>query len=223
MKPVLALLVLMMASAGQARADYLNWTYSANANVNSVSINTPSNGGATVSFADYNTPQPGGTSVPIEAYVTSSSATTPISFNHSMFGLALKITDGTTNDSGTLNFTGSLTGSLTATASSVVASFGPVASNTLTIDGHAYTVSIPSVTLAPPTSPQRDIMASISVTNASLPGSSAPPPPLPPVQPPIGSTPEPTSLLLSILGLSCFGTVCLWKRRLRLPRVLEAA
>lgn len=213
MKHLHALLVLMAACAGQARADYLNWTYSANASVNAVAVSpSPQSGGATVSFADYNTPQPGGTSVPIEGYVTTTSSTTPISFNNS-FDLALKITDGATHDSGTLSFTGSLTGSLAATTSSVVASFAPVNSNSVTLDGHTYTVTIPPVSLAPPTSPQENIMASISVTNVSPPS----------VPPPTSSTPEPTGLLLSSLGITCFGTVCLWKRRLRLPHVLEAA
>jgi hypothetical protein len=223
MRHLPALLVLMIATAGQVRADYLNWTYSADANVKTVSVNTPSNGGATVSFAAYNAPQPGGTNVPIEGYVTTTSSTTPISFNNSPFDLALKITDSATHDSGTLNFTGSLSGSMTATTSSVVASFAPVSSRSLILDGHTYTVSIPSVTLAPPTSAQKDIMASISVMNASPPpggGGGTPPPPPPP--PPTSSTPEPTSLVLSILGMSCYGTVRWWKYQ-RLPRALEAA
>jgi hypothetical protein len=219
MRHLPALLVLMTACAGQVHADYLSWTYSANANVDAVSVNpSPQSGGAIVSFADYNTPQPGGTNVPIEGYVTTTSSTTPISFNNSSFDLALKITDSATHDSGTLNFTGSLSGALTATTSSVVASFAPVNSNSLTLDGHTYTVSIPSVALAPPTSPQENIMASISVTG----GGGTPPPPPPPPPPPTNSTPEPTSLLLSILGVSCFGTVRWWKRQ-RSPRALEVA
>jgi hypothetical protein len=105
---------------------------------------------------------------------------------------------------------------LTATTSTVVDSFTPVTSNSLTLDGHTYTVKIPSVTLAAPTSPQENVMASVSVTNA-LPGGTPPPPPLPPphplTQPPSNGTPEPTSLLLGSLGFSCFGAGCWWKRR----------
>jgi hypothetical protein len=211
MKQLSALLVLVLVATCQTRADYLNWTYTATFQVPGISVNTPSNGGATVALTDYGTPQPGGTSIPVQAYETTTSSTTPISFNKATYDLALKITDSATNDSGTLHFTGSLTGALSATTSTVVDSFTPVTSNALTLDGHTYTVKIPTVTLAPPTSPQQNVMASVSVTNA-LPGGTPPPPSSSP-PPPTTSTPEPTSLLLGSLGFSCFGTGCWWKRR----------
>jgi len=217
MKHLSALLVLMAVATCQIRADYLNWTYTATFQVPGITVNTPSNGGGTVSLTDYGTPQPGGTSIAVQAYETTSAATTPVSFNNLKYDLALKITDSATHDSGTLHFTGSLTGTMTATTSTIVDSFTPVKSNSLTLDGHTYTVKIPTVTLAPPTSPQANVMASVSVTNA-LPGVGAPPPPsLPPPHPltplPSSGTPEPTSLLLSSLGFSCFGAGCWWKRR----------
>jgi hypothetical protein len=210
MKHLSALLVLIVVATCQIRADYLNWTYTATFQVPGVTVNTPSNGGATVAVTDYGTPQPGGANIPVQAYETSTNSTSPISFNKATYDLALKITDSATNDSGTLHFTGSLTGTLTATTSTVVDSFTPVTSNSLTLDGHTYTVKIPTVTLAPPTSPQQNVIASVSVANA-LPGGTPPPPSSPP--PPTTSTPEPTSLLLGSLGFSCFGGRCWWKRR----------
>ncbi len=208
MKQLSALLVLMVVVTCQTRADYLNWTYTATFQVDTLTVKTPSNGGATVAVTDYGTPQPGGTNIPVQAYETSTGSTTPISFNKATYDLALKITDSATHDSGTLHFTGSLTGSLTATTSTIVDSFTPVTSNTLTLDGHTYTVKIPTVTLAPPTSPQANVMASVSVANAGgvVPGS--PPPP-----PPSNGTPEPTSLLLGSLGISILGIGRLWKSR----------
>jgi hypothetical protein len=210
MKHLSALLVLIVVATCQIRADYLNWTYTATFQVPGITVNTPSNGGATVAVTDYGTPQPGGANIPVQAYETSTNSTAPISFNKATYDLALKITDSATQDSGTLHFTGSLTGTMTATTSTVVDSFTPVTSNSLTLDGHTYTVNIPTVTLAPPTSPQQNVMASVSVTNA-LPGGTPPPPPSPP--PPTNSTPEPTSLLIGSLGFSCFGAGCWWKRR----------
>ena len=209
MKHLSALLVLMVVATCQIRADYLNWTYAATFQVPGITVNTPSSG-ATVAVTDYGTPQPGGANIPVQAYETSTNSTTPISFNKATYDLALKITDSGTHDSGTLHFTGSLTGTLTATTSTLVDSFTPVTSNSLTLDGRTYTVKIPTVTLAPPTSPQQNVMASVSVTNA-LPGGTPPPPSSPP--PPTTSTPEPTSLLLGSLGFSCFGAGCWWKRR----------
>ena len=211
MKQLSALLVLMIVVTCQIRADYLNWTYTATFQVPGVTVNTPSNGGGTVALTDFGTPQPGGTSIAVQAYETTSSATTPISFNNLKYDLALKITDSATNDSGTLHFTGSLTGTMTATTSTIVDSFTPVTSNSLTLDGHTYTVKIPTVTLAPPTSPQANVLASVSVASAGGGVPSSPPPSSPP--PPSNSTPEPTSLLLSSLGISILGIGRWWKCR----------
>jgi hypothetical protein len=66
---------------------------------------------------------------------------------------------------------------LTATTSSVVASFAPVTSNSISFDGHTYTVTIPSLSLDPPNNPQQSILASIAVTDASSGGGTPPPPP----------------------------------------------
>jgi|GEM_PF-1927169 hypothetical protein len=219
----------LMTTAGPIRAD-LSWTYTAQSNVPGISVNGASpNGGANVSLVDYSSPQPGGASIPVQAYVTSTSNTSPIVFSPSTeqpttFNLALKITDSN-GASGTLNFTGSLAGTMTATSSSVVASFAPVGSNSLTFDGHTYTVTIAPQTLVAPTQPQANIMASVSVTDASSGGggsgsSGTPPPPPPP--PPSHGTPEPTSLLLGSLGFSCFGAGYWWNRR-RLTRTIAAA
>jgi hypothetical protein len=208
-----ALLVLPASTAGQVRADYLNWTYASTPNVPGVSVNAGSNGGASVTLTDV--AQAGATSIPIIAYETQTSSTTPINFNNATFNLALKITDGN-NASATLSFTGALNGALTATTSSLVASFAPVSSNSITFDGHTYTVTIPSLTLGAPTNPQQDIMASVAVANGTSGGGSPPPPR------PTNSTPEPASLLLAGLGLSCFGAERWWKRR-RLTRTIAAA
>lgn len=214
-----ALLVFLAAAVSPVRADYLNWTYTANSSVPGLSVGSTSpSGGATITLTDFNKPQPGGASIPVQAYVTSTSNTAPVSFSNSAFSLALTITDGAKNDSGTLSFNGSVSGSLSATTSSLIASFTPVSSNTLTLDGHTYTVTIPSATLASPTSPQQDIMAIVSVANASGGGSPGG------GNPGGGSTgggtpgqgsgtPEPASLLLGSLGISCLGARYWWRRR----------
>ena len=144
----------------------------------------------------------GATSIPVIAYVTSTALTVPIVFNPqaTTYTLALKITDNATHDTGTLKFNGSIGGNLSATSSTLLNTLTS-ASPSLTLDGHIYTVNIPSVTLAPPTSPQQNILATVSVRNV-----------------PIGAsnTPEPTSLVLGGLGFSLFGIGGWWKRRGRL-------
>jgi hypothetical protein len=195
MKYLSTLFVLMTAFVNQGRSDFLNWSYASTPNVPGISVGGASNGNASVTLTDVS--GTGATSLPVIAYETQTASTTPINFNNSTYSLALKITDGS-NVSGTLNFTGFLNGALTATTSSVVASFSPVGSNSITFDGHTYTVTIPSFSLVSPTVQQENIMASVSVTNASNGGTggNTPPPP-----PPHG-TPEPTSLLLGCLGIA---------------------
>lgn len=218
-----AVVCLLATAVSQVRADYLNWSYTAVSNVPGIAINGSSpSGGATLTLTDFNTSQPGAASIPVQAYVTSTSVTTPVSFNNSAFKLAMTITDNTTHDSGTLNFTGSLAGALSSTASSVVASFAPVTSNVLTLDGHTYTVTIPSLTLAPPTSPQQDIMAAVSVSNAPGGGGKGGSGGGHGGTGPSAGAPEPASLLLGSLGVSCFGVGYWWKRR-RLTRTGAAA
>ena len=219
-----ALFVLLAVATSSVQADYLNWTYTANPNVPGISVgNTSPKGGATVTLTDFNNPASGASKIPVIAYVTSTSSTTPVAFGSSAgapssYNLALTITDSTTHDSGTLNFKGLLSGSLSATTSNLVNTLTPVTSNSLTLDGHKYTVTIPSVTLAPPTSPQQDIMASISVTNPTTGGGGG--------NgsggngrggngggTPGGGVPEPGCLLLGSLGFSLLGIRCWWKRR----------
>lgn len=220
-----AALVLLAAAASQTRADFMNWTYTSTPNVTGISVGATSpDGGASVSLTNFNNGA-GAATIPVVAYVTSTSSTNPITFGPSTnlpptYNLALTITDGTTHDSGTLNFTGTLAGDLTATSSSVSNSLTPVTSNSLTLDGHTYTVSIPTVTLNDPTKPQSNIMANVTVTDANNP----PPPPPPP--PPnngggggnVHTAPEPASLMLGSLGFSCFGLGCWWKRLRRRPQ-----
>jgi hypothetical protein len=203
-------LLVLLATATTTQADYLNWTYTANTNVPGIAVNAKSpTGGATVSLTDFNNPQAGASKIPVIAYVTSTAATTPVSFGPSSdvpptYKLALTITDGKTHDSKTLNFTGSIAGSMTATTSSLVNTLNPVTSKALTLDGHTYTVTIPAVMLAAPTSPQQNIFAMVSVSGSG-------------VNPQTGGgggvqgAPEPTSLLLAGLGLSLLGLRDRWR------------
>jgi hypothetical protein len=197
---------MLVMAASSVQADYLNWTYTSDPNVAGIAVKATSpTGGATVALTDFNNAQAGATKIPVIAYVTSTAATTPVTFGPAFntpatYSMALTITDSTTHASGTLNFTGSISGSLTATTSTLVNTLTPVTSKSLTLDGHTYTVTIPSVTLAAPTSPQQDIFATISVSNGSNGGGGHGNP-----GPGVQGVPEPSSLLLAGLGLSLFG------------------
>lgn len=212
------LFVLLAVAASQAQADYLSWTYTSSPNVAGVTVGSSSaSGGASVTLTDFSSAQPGATSIPVIAYVTSTGSTTPITFGPgvntpSTYSLAVTFTDNKTHDSGTLNFTGSIAGTLSSTTSSLVNTLTPTTSNSLTLDGYKYTVTIPSVTLAAPTSPQQNILANVSVTPASGNNGGGGG---------VNGVPEPASLVLGSLGFSCFGLGCWWKRRGQ--RLVEAA
>lgn len=192
-------LVALLASslaASQGRADYMNWTYSSSAMPPGFAVTGANNSSGAVQLTPF-TNSAAGSSIAAIAYQTSASG--PVTFNaqNATFTLTMTFTDKITHDSGSLSFVGSISGNLSPTSSSLVESFA-VTQKSLTLDGHVYTVTLPSSTaLAPPTSPQQNIMAKVSVTNGG--GGQG--------------TPEPTSLILGGLGVTLAGLGGWWKRR----------
>ncbi|HEY7311397.1 MAG TPA: hypothetical protein VH643_18695 [Gemmataceae bacterium] len=222
----LAALIVVLAVAGHGRADYMNWTYTSTPSVPGVSVGAQSpGGGAAVTLTDFKNGT-AGTSIPVIAYVTQTASTSPITFDPSAakYSLGVTITDNATHDSGTLTFAGAVGGTLSATTSTLTNSFAP-STNSLTLDGHVYTVTIPTTNLAAPTSPQQNIMATVSVSNVS--GGGTPPPPSPPppsppppppttTPPPSTNTPEPSSVVLACAAISLVGLASGRRLRLRL-------
>lgn len=200
-------LSLSLFCVNTARADYLSWTYSTTPSVPGFSAGGSGSSGGVVALTDY-TNQAGGTSIPVIAYTTSSSSTSPVTFNSasSVYTMTLSITDNSTHDTGTLTFTGSVGGTLSATTSTLTNSFVP-SPNTLTLDGHTYTVTIPSAALAPPTSKQQNILATVSVSDAT--GGGTP-------TPPTANTPEPSSIILACAGMVFLGAGGVRRLRSRL-------
>jgi len=189
------LVVSLAAAASPARADFMNWGYTTSATPPVVSSGT-----GTIQMTGI-TNGTAAVSIPLLGMQDSSAATSgsPDVYN-SHYLLALTFTDNTTHDSGTLTLKGALQGKLTATTSSVMNTItGPTS---LALDGHLYTVSIHSLLLTAPGTPQQTLTATVTVSNIPPGGGS--------------HTPEPTSLLLGGLGLTCAGIGCWWKR-LRRP------
>jgi hypothetical protein len=187
----------------------MNWSYTSTSSVPGLAVGALSpSGGASVSLAGFNNGS-AATSIPILAYITSTSLTNPIAFDPSTakYTLGITVTDNATHDSGTLTFNGSVGGALSATTSTLSNSFAP-SSSSLTLDGHLYTVTIPSVALAPPTSPQQTIFATVRVSDGT--GGGTPPTPT-------TNTPEPGGIALACMGITVHGSQALL-RRLRSER-----
>lgn len=202
---LLTFLAAPWLTSGQARADYLNWTYSTTTNPPVVASGEklPTGGGA-VQLTGYSS-QAGGLSIPVIGYDTLTSV--PINFD-SHYSMTMTITDGTTHHSGMLTFNAAIKGDLTPTASSLVNTFDSPQS--LTLDGHIYTVSIPRTNLAAPPSPQQDILASIHVSQATGHEGDG--------GTDVRGVPEPDSLMLTGLGLSSVGVRYCWNRMRRFVR-----
>jgi hypothetical protein len=207
---VAALTVSSMIAAGQARADFMNWSFSTSAVPPGFAVNAPGNsGGGAVQLTPFSNIA-GGSTVNVLAYQTT--ATAPVTFNaaSNTYTLTMTITDNTTHDTGNLTFTGSIGGGLSQTTSSLVNTFANP-TQSMTLDGHTYTVTVPSsVNLAPPTSPQQNISATVSVSSTSGGGGGG--------GGGVQSVPEPASLVLGGLGFSLFGVSGWWQRRRRPAR-----
>lgn len=188
------LLGLSVLCGNTAKADYMDWSYTSTSSVPGLSVAALSpTGGASMSLTGFNNGS-AGTSIPVIAYITSTSLANPIAFDPATakYTLGITFTDNTTHDSGTLTFTGSVGGTLSATTSTLSNSFAP-SQNSLMLDGHVYTVTMPSVALVPPTSPQQSILAAVRVSDVT--GGGTPPPPS-------ANTPEPGGIVLAGLGIT---------------------
>jgi len=141
--------------------------------------------------------------------ISSAPAETPDQINGN-WNLTLHLTDNVSGSSGTLPFSGHFNGTVSATASSVDNTFNEPKIASLSLGTHLYSVTIGLYT--PPglagTTQQGAIGASLALSD--LPG--GPPPPPPPPPPPTHNSPEPSSLILSLLAVSSLG-LGWWKGR----------
>jgi hypothetical protein len=98
--------------------------------------------------------------------VTSAANSNPDTFNGETYSLLLQLTDTSSGKSGSLNFTGKLFGSLTATAASITTSFSP-ATKQLVLGNDLYTVSVGP--LVPPTTANPTVVGTLFATVAAQP------------------------------------------------------
>jgi hypothetical protein len=108
--------------------------------------------------------------------------------------MALLLTDSAAQQSGTLNFSGTISGSLTASSSSLNVTFTQPFTQSINLGQHVWTVSIrPTMLGLPiPGSPAAQISALVSVAGVT-------------------ETPEPSTLVLG--GIACAGLVLAARRR----------
>ena len=201
-----SLIVLTFLGAGRARADFVPWTYNWEPGALSVSAGT---GG--LSLTDEPLNHAAGSSdivvTNIRAF-SSASRTQPDVFNHTNFSFSLLLKDDLSKQTATLKFTGFFTGKISINSANVQVTYTGPLTQKVTLGGHTYTVDLGN--FAPPGPPGASnagsISAHVGVDETTGGGHQAP---------------EPSTLVLSVLGLSSLGLTG-W-RRLRAGRHASVA
>jgi hypothetical protein len=148
--------------------------------------------------------------------VSSVDAGTLDTFTNQPFSLAVTLTDGASNSTGTLTFTGLFNGTLNSGAAKIVASITGSLVQSIMLGGNKYTVTMGQPNqYSAPSPPDSTNLGSISAS-ATVGVSSGGGPGGGPTD-----SPEPTSLVLAGLGLIS-GAGYMWKRRARKAAALPA-
>ncbi len=136
--------------------------------------------------------------------------TNPNVFTDAGYRLTLRLTDDTSGESGTLNFDGTVSGTLSRNRANISNSFVGPTTGELTLGGNVYSVTIGPY--SPPGPPGIQNAGSIAATVTVRPVDDDD----------TTNTPEPSAMLLSCLGLSVLGMAS-WRKWRRGGPDLKAA
>jgi hypothetical protein len=192
----------------QARADFVPWTYNFGRSPVAVAANSPGTGG--LSLTDESTHQADGTSDIVATNIrafSSAARATPDKFTNAAYTLSLFLKDNASGQSTTLNFKGVFNGFISATSANVTTTFLAPLTQTVKLGTNTFTVSLGGyVPPGPPTASNAgSISAHVAVNEISPPGGGGGPGIT-------GNSPEPSTLLLSCLGLVGMG-LARWRKR----------
>jgi hypothetical protein len=207
-----ASLTVLMLTGTTVRADFIPWTYSWTRNP----VAVPADGGGTGGIGMTN--QPVNHAVNSSDIVatslwtfSSASTSTPDTFTNQAFSLTLALTDDNSHQSTNLTFNGVFNGMLSASSANISQSWTGSTTQTVTLGSDTYTVTMSGY--SPPGPPGSANPGSISAhvdvaagPNGGGGGGGG--------GPPVNPAPEPSTLALSGLGLSCLG-LAFWRKRQR--------
>jgi hypothetical protein len=195
--PVWGAAFVLLLVGSQARADFINWTYSWTRSPNVVTADGSGTGKiflTPVSGSALGTSDIGAVTISTSS---SASAGNPDTFTAKGYGLTVNLTDVASHATGSLTFTGNLNGTLSANSSNLTTTFNSPLVQTIVLGNNSYTVSLnvppgPSSTLG-------GIGAHVVVGPTK-----------------VNNTPEPSSLILAGLGTPLLLRAA-WRRRQRRP------
>jgi hypothetical protein len=195
----LAALALLLIAGNRGRADFIQWSY--NWNINPISVLSDSGNGS-VSFTNQPAQTATGNSDTVATNLKANSLAdpkTPDTLNNTgAYTLTLSLTDTTSGQSGTLAFSGKLSGSFSKDSANITNQFNTPTVQTLFLGNNSYTVSIGPY--SPPGPPDSTNLGSIA---AHVDVSS--------IGPAGNPSPEPSTLLLGLFGLTGAGVLS-WRR-----------
>jgi hypothetical protein len=192
--------------ADPTASDLVQWSYSWTNNTTAGSISADSPGTGGVSLTGESTKDAtGSTSVVATNLRTFSTATASNSdqlSSNGSYSLTITITDKASGQTGTLTFSGKLSGSFTKDSTNISNAFSGQTTESIVLGGNTYTVTMVSYTAPGPSTAQDSGSIGAFVTVSAGGG----------VQ--HESAPEPSTLLLSCVGLALAGGAAWRKRRL---------
>jgi hypothetical protein len=210
--------VLLLVAGTNARADFIPWTYNWDRSPVSVAADAPGTGG--VSFTNEPSKNATGSSDIVATNLkvfSSATADAPDKLSTGgQYTLTLTLTDGPSGQSSVLSWLGKLSGTFSKDSSNITNAFDPNSplTRTVTLGNDIYTVTMGAY--SPPGPPSASnagsIGAHVDVVAAGGPGPGPGPGPTPG---PVEESPEPSTLLLSGLGLSFLGAAG-WRKHRKL-------
>lgn len=202
-------LALLLLAGSPAWAGFVGWDYAWTPSSLVVAADSGGTGGISMTLQAQ--AHADGTSDIIATNLrTFSSAprTIPDTVAKGTYNLMLSLTDTASGQSGTATFTGYFSGSFSTTSANVQNTFTGDTTETLTLGGHKYKITIgPYAPPGPPSAANAGtISAHVDVDEDGGDG---------------GNTPEPSTLVLSCLGVSFLGAAG-WRKWKRGQRVAAA-
>lgn len=191
--------------ASDAQAAFVNWSYNWS-RVPSDVISADAFGTSRISLTDEPLGRATNSSDIVATNIrifSDAKRATPNSFLDAAYALTLRITDDASGESGTVNFSGTFSGTASATSADISTTITSATQHELVLGGHRYIVSLDSY--SPPGPPGINNAGSLSAAVEVVPKEVDPPPPPP------NDVPEPSTMLLSALGLSMFGMAS-WRK-----------